>query len=201
MQDEIVKGQHPVRLTDEAEDKVRAFEGQHPEAEGKTLRIYIQGGSRAAWEYGFTFDHRNDTDVVIPQGEIELLVDRLSLEYMRGSEVDFVEDVRGSGFVVDNPNQPPLLQDPVAARIQEILETKINPGVASHGGSVSLVDYEDGRVFLKLGGGCQGCGMVDVTLRQGIEVMLKEEIPEIVEVLDTTDHASGDNPYYSSAKG
>ncbi len=191
----------PVRITELAEKKVQSFAAEHSEAAGKSLRIYIQGGSKASWEYGFTFDVANDTDEILPQREIDLIVDRLSLQYMEGSEVDFVEDLRGAGFVVDNPNQPPLLQDPIAARIQEILETRINPGVASHGGSVSLIDYEDGRVYLKLGGGCQGCGMVDVTLRQGIEVVLKEEIPEVIEVLDTTDHASGSNPYYSSAKG
>ena len=120
--------------------------------------------------------------------------------YMLGSEVDFVDDVRGSGFVVENPNLPPLMQNPVAAKVQQILEERINPGVASHGGWVSLIDYEAGRVFLKLGGGCQGCGMVDVTLKQGIERVLKDEIPDIVEVLDTTDHASGTNPYFSPAK-
>ena len=84
--------------------------------------------------------------------------------------------------------------------MQEILDARINPGVKAHGGHVSLIDVQDGRVFLQLGGGCQGCGMVDVTLRQGIEVMLKEEIPEITEVLDTTDHAAGDNPYYQPSK-
>ena len=190
----------PVRLTPKAIEKVLAFAAEHPDAADKQLRIYIQGGSRAAYEYGFTFEVPHEGDEVLHLAEMDLIVDRYSLMYLEGSEVDFVEDIRGSGFVVDNPNLPPLLSDPVAARIQQILTERVNPGVASHGGSVSLVDYEDGRVFLKLGGGCQGCGMVDVTLRQGIEVLLKEEIPEIVEVLDTTDHASGSNPYYSAGK-
>ena len=190
----------PVRLTDRAVAKVKEFAQQHAEAAGKNLRIYIQGGSRSAYEYGFTFDERNHGDEVLEQGEIELLVDRYSLMYLTGSQVDFVEDLRGSGFVVENPNLPPLLQDPVASQIQKLLEDRINPGIASHGGWVSLIDYEDGRVFVKLGGGCQGCGMVDVTLKQGIEQILKQEVPEVREVLDTTDHASGNNPYYSSAK-
>ena len=190
----------PVRLTDRAVAKVKEFAQQHAEAAGKNLRIYIQGGSRAAYEYGFTFDEQNDGDEVLKQSEIELLVDRYSLMYLTGSQVDFVEDLRGSGFVVENPNLPPLLQDPVAAQIQKLLEDRINPGIASHGGWVSLIDYEDGRVFLKLGGGCQGCGMADVTLKQGITQILQQEVPEVREVLDTTDHASGTNPYYSSAK-
>jgi len=194
-------GEQPsVRLTDKAIEKVQAFAAQHTEAAGKDLRIYIQGGGRAAYEYGFTFDEPNDDDEIIAQGPVTVLVDRYSLMYMGGSEVDFVEDVRGSGFVVDNPNKPALLQDPTAEKVQELIEQRINPGIASHGGWVQLIDYQDGRVFVQLGGGCQGCGMVDVTLKQGIEALLKQEIPEIVEVLDTTDHASGTNPYYSSAK-
>ncbi len=190
----------PVRLTDAAITKVTEFAAQHDEAAGKYLRIFIQGGSKAAYEYGFTFDERHGGDEVLSQGGVELLVDQFSLMYMQGSEVDFVDDVRGSGFVVDNPNLPPLMQDPVAAKVQQILEERINPGVASHGGWVSLIDYEDGRVYLKLGGGCQGCGMVDVTLKQGIERVLKDEIPDVLEVLDTTDHASGTNPYFSPGK-
>lgn len=190
----------PVTLTDEAIAKVLEFAANHPEAQGKRLRIYIQGGSKAAYEYGFTFDEPNPGDEILDQGELDLVVDRYSLQYMRGSTVDFVEDVRGSGFVVDNPNKPPLLQDPVAERIHEVIEQRVNPGVASHGGHVSLIDYDDGRVYLELGGGCQGCGMADVTLRQGIETMLRQEIPEIREIVDTTDHAAGTNPYYSSSK-
>jgi Fe/S biogenesis protein NfuA len=189
-----------VRLTDAAVAKITEFAAGHEEAEGKHLRISIQGGSKAAYEYGFTFDVRHGGDELLAQGGVDLLVDRFSLMYMQGSEVDFVDDVRGSGFVVDNPNLPPLMQDPVAAKVQQILEERINPGVASHGGWVSLIDYEAGRVYLKLGGGCQGCGMVDVTLKQGIERVLKDEIPDVIEVLDTTDHASGTNPYFSPGK-
>lgn len=190
----------PVTLTDEAIAKVLEFAAEHPEAQGKHLRIYIQGGSKADYEYGFTFDEPNPGDEILDQGELDLLVDRYSLQYIEGSTVDFVEDVRGSGFVVDNPNKPPLLRDPVAERIQQLIESRINPGVASHGGHVSLIDYDDGRVYLELGGGCQGCGMADVTLRQGIETMLRQEIPEITEIVDTTDHAAGTNPYYSASK-
>jgi Fe/S biogenesis protein NfuA len=192
--------QASVRLTEIAVEKVSAFADQNPEAQGKHLRIYVQGGSKAEFEYGFTFDEPHSGDEILRQDGLDLLVDRFSLLYMQGSTVDFVEDLRGSGFVVDNPNTPPLLQDPVAARIHQVLRDRINPGIASHGGWVNLIDYDAGRVYLQLGGGCQGCGMADVTLRQGIERILRDEVPEIVEVLDTTDHASGTNPYYSSGK-
>ena len=72
--------------------------------------------------------------------------------------------------------------------------------MAGHGGFVELIDIQDSRVYLQLGGGCQGCGMSDVTLKAGIERLIKEEIPEVAEVVDTTDHASGSNPYYTPGK-
>jgi Fe/S biogenesis protein NfuA len=85
-------------------------------------------------------------------------------------------------------------------KIQDLLDTAINPAVAGHGGVVSLVDVKDKMVYLQMGGGCQGCGMVDVTLKQGIETMIREELPEVVEILDVTDHAAGQNPYSATSK-
>lgn len=85
-------------------------------------------------------------------------------------------------------------------RVQHLLDTSINPGVAGHGGFVRLMDVQDNVVYLQMGGGCQGCGMADVTLKAGIESLIKEEIPEVTEVLDTTDHAAGRNPYYTPSK-
>ncbi len=86
------------------------------------------------------------------------------------------------------------------SKVQEVIETMINPAVAGHGGFVELIDVQDTRVYLAMGGGCQGCGAADITLKAGIERLLKEEIPEISEVLDTTDHAAGSNPYYTPGK-
>lgn len=88
----------------------------------------------------------------------------------------------------------------IKERVQHLLDTSINPGVAGHGGFVRLMDVQDNVVYLQMGGGCQGCGMADVTLKAGIETLIKEEIPEVTEVLDTTDHAAGRNPYYTPSK-
>ena len=90
---------------------------------------------------------------------------------------------------------------PTAAAVQEVIDSKINPGVASHGGNVTLLDVKDNTAYIALGGGCQGCGMVDVTLKQGIEVMIKEAVPQIAHIVDTTDHANGSNPFYQESKG
>ena len=86
-------------------------------------------------------------------------------------------------------------------RVQELLDTAINPAVSGHGGYIELIDVKDSTVYLRMGGGCQGCGAADVTLKAGIERMIFEEVPEITEVLDVTDHASGSNPYYAPSKG
>ena len=88
----------------------------------------------------------------------------------------------------------------IRVKVQDLLDTAINPAVAGHGGVVSLVDVKDRMVYLQLGGGCQGCGMVDLTLKQGIETMIREEVPEVVEILDVTDHAAGQNPYSAASK-
>jgi len=80
------------------------------------------------------------------------------------------------------------------------LDENINPGVASHGGHISLVAAEDGVAYLRFGGGCQGCGMVNVTLKQGVEKVLFADVPGLSRVMDVTDHAAGSNPYYQPAK-
>jgi Fe/S biogenesis protein NfuA len=88
----------------------------------------------------------------------------------------------------------------LTSRVQELIDSTINPAVAGHGGFVQLIDVKDNKVYLAMGGGCQGCGAADITLKAGIERLIKEEIPEVEEVLDTTDHSSGDNPYYTPGK-
>ena len=94
----------------------------------------------------------------------------------------------------------PIDDKTIKEHVQKILDEMINPAVAGHGGFVDLLDVKDNLVYLRLGGGCQGCGMVNVTLKQGIEATLKEEIPQIAGVIDQTDHAGGNNPYYQPAK-
>ena len=92
------------------------------------------------------------------------------------------------------------MSEDLMTKVQDLIENMINPAVAGHGGFVQLVDVKENKVYLQMGGGCQGCGAADVTLKQGIERLIREELPEVEEVLDTTDHASGDNPYYQPSK-
>jgi Fe-S cluster biogenesis protein NfuA len=88
----------------------------------------------------------------------------------------------------------------IREKVQTILDEEINPAVASHGGHVELIDVDDATVYVQLGGGCQGCGMANVTLKQGIEAAIRQQVPEVTAIYDTTDHASGTNPYYSPSK-
>ncbi len=91
-------------------------------------------------------------------------------------------------------------EDTIRAKVEHVLETQINPSVAGHGGRVSLLDIKGSVVYIKMGGGCQGCGMASVTLKQGIEKSIRHFVPEVSEILDVTDHHSGKNPYYAPSK-
>lgn len=93
-----------LEMSERAVEKVRYYAGTMPEAEGKELRIFVQGGGCSGFQYGFTFDDHQDGDTVVEVGGVKVLVDPMSLPYLMGAKVDFVEDMRGSGFVVDNPN-------------------------------------------------------------------------------------------------
>jgi Fe-S cluster biogenesis protein NfuA len=95
----------------------------------------------------------------------------------------------------------PGADDAMYDRVSMIFDTRINPMVASHGGHVDLIDVQDGVVMLRMQGGCQGCGMASVTLRQGIEKTLRQLAPDVAGVVDITDHTSGANPYFASSKG
>ena len=117
------------------------------------------------------------------------------LPFLEGTEIQIDEDT-GEIEVVNEGLGIGKLRGNFEDRVRQVLDEQVNPMVASHGGVVSLSRIENGEVFLRFGGGCQGCGMVDVTLKQGVEVMMKESVPDIVAIHDATDHDNGSNPYY-----
>lgn len=89
----------------------------------------------------------------------------------------------------------------IRRRVEDLLETEVNPGVAGHGGFVRLVDVRGNDVFIQMGGGCQGCGMAALTLKYGVEAAIRRRVPEVGGIYDATDHASGRNPYFASSEG
>lgn len=142
-------------------------------------------------------DDRQDSDKVYSAGEFEVFADPMSAGNFDGATVDFVQGLMQSGFRVFHPS--PSWDDPLAQSVQNVLDTQINPGVASHGGVVELEGVKDGHAVIRFGGGCQGCAASTVTLKHGVERTLLEQVPGLAGVRDATDHASGENPYYSAS--
>jgi Fe/S biogenesis protein NfuA len=188
---------------------------------GDTLALWVEvvGLAGAEWAYDLYFDVPGEAtadDAVQHNDDLTVVIPAESVERIQGATLDMSRDLLNPGLVIVNPNKPPQpnrpaspsidvpaaadLTGPVAERVQLVLEQHINPSIASHGGTATLVAVEDDTAYLRLGGGCVGCGMAAVTLTQGIEVAIKQAVPEIVNVVDVTDHASGTNPYYEAAK-
>ena len=178
-----------VEITEKAKEKIIELINKS-ETPVKGLRIGAKSVSPLKVEFKLAFigeDQQKADDTVIPFDGFEVLVDPESVANVEVATVDFVDGLMGSGFKVEGPTTGPVRTGEVADPVQQILVDRV-------------IDIKDTNVYLQLGGGCQGCGMADVTLKQGIEVMIKEAVPEIVGVFDVTDHADGDNPYYQSSK-
>jgi Fe/S biogenesis protein NfuA len=127
-----------------------------------------------------------------------LFVDGASMRFLEGAQVDYLVQPTGGQLTIRAPKikgAAPAADAPLGERVQYLLDSEINPMLAAHKGNVTLDSVVDGRVLLRFGGGCQGCGMADVTLKQGIEKTLRERLPDIVGIGDATDHARGEAPY------
>jgi Fe/S biogenesis protein NfuA len=196
-----------IDLTDAARERIREALGRtEPPCNALRIEVRLENGGFAYKMSASSAEEVGPDERVIEQDGFSLVLDPDSAARIEGTRIDYEETLLTSGFRFENPNVPesPLLptgargdlEGPVADRLQMLLDTEINPAIAAHGGRVTLVDVRDGKAFLAFGGGCHGCGMVDVTLKQGIETRIREVLPEVVEVVDTTDHASGANPYY-----
>ncbi len=153
----------------------------------------------------------SDDVVVIVTEDLRVVVPAGSVEQMRGSTIDLSDAPGGGGLFVHNPQNPspavdasrtstPPPEGPVADRVTQILNQQINPAIAAHGGHAELIAIEDDVAYLRLAGGCQGCGMARVTLSQGIEVAIRENVPEVTSVVDVTDHSAGETPYFEASK-
>jgi Fe/S biogenesis protein NfuA len=165
------------------------------------LRVAIRGRGPQGFLYQLGFvglDNKKPGDSEININGVTVLIDPETIPNLSGSTLDLADSNGQEGFKIDNPN--PLWKDPISMKIQQVLDAHVNPSVGMHGGFVSLKEVKDGVAFVILGGGCQGCGMAKVTLSQGIDVMIKEEVPEIHEVIDATEHSMGTNPFYQPAK-
>ncbi|GGJ85235.1 Fe-S biogenesis protein NfuA [Pseudomonas matsuisoli] len=139
-------------------------------------------------------------DTALALASFTAWIDGVSEPFLEDAVVDYATDRMGGQLTIKAPNAkvPQVNEDsPLPERVDYFLQTEINPGLASHGGQVSLVDIDDeGVAILRFGGGCQGCGMVDMTLKDGVEKTLMERVPELKGVRDVTDHTNKENAYY-----
>lgn len=190
-----------IEISPEASTKIKELL-QAADRQGKALKVAIVGRGPDGYEYSLRFIKPEDADPDdLPHqvDGIDLLIDVDSAPKLEGARLMYIENAYQTGFQLDNPN--PLWEDPLSQAVQDVLDQQINPSVASHGGWVMLLDVRDDIAYVELGGGCQGCGLADVTLKQGIDVMIRQAVPGIKQVIDTTDHAAGTNPYYTPGKG
>ncbi len=210
-------------VTDEARQHISSLREGEDGGDKLGLWVEVSGVEAGAYRYDMWFEELADaapSDAVVHHDDLAVVVPATSVERLRGATLDLV----GDGMVIRNPNAPPAvasasagagagadgvagadmpqgdLSGEVAQAVLRVLEESVNPGIAAHGGRAELVAVEDGAAFLRLLGGCVGCGLATVTLSQGIEVAIRDAVPDIVRVVDVTDHASGTNPYYEPAK-
>ncbi len=165
------------------------------------LRVAIKGRGPAGFDHSMQFVLAGEeTEKAVPTavGELLIFAEQDDVDNLKGAKIDFSPET--GGFDIDNPNPPFVWDDPILQQVQDVLTEQINPSVAQHGGWVGLLNVKGDVAYIELGGGCVGCGMVDVTLKQGVEVAIKASVPTITSVVDTTDHASGNNPYYQPDK-
>ncbi|MFO7768514.1 MAG: iron-sulfur cluster assembly accessory protein [bacterium] len=187
-----------ITFTEEARQEIERLMEQQ-DRDDLVLRIALVGRGPQGFQYDMAFvaeEDRREEDMEVDAGSFKAVLDERSAGNMEGTTVDFVNDLQRRGFQIDNPNAG--WADPLADAVQEVIDTRINPGVGMHGGFVSLTGVREGVAYIRFGGGCQGCGMVDTTLREGVAAQIREEVPEIEDVVDTTDHAAGTDPYYAS---
>ena len=216
-------------ITEQAIEKVMGSRAQSEDPENQALWVEVTGVSGGDYVYNISLkalDAARQGDAVQRRGDLAIVVPESSVEKLRGATIDWSEGLAQSGLTLVNPNRPPApadlpimspsmappasppidapppadLSGDAAQRVIQVIDQQINPAIAEHGGRAELVAVEEDTAYLRLGGGCQGCGMATVTLGQGIEVAITGAVPEIARVVDVTDHAAGTNPYFESAK-
>ena len=201
-----------LRFTEKAREMVLSFMAEGY-VENPALRIAVRPGSPFAPEYEISLVEAEPEpgDLVLDGGGFTVFVDPESAPQLEGSTVDFVERDGERGFEVRAPagrarpetpgaGGPAGAEGDLAARVRQVIETRINPAIAAHGGRIALVEVRENVAYLEMSGGCQGCGMARVTLRHGVERMIREAVPEIAGIVDVTDHAAGTRPYYAPAR-
>lgn len=196
-----------LRLTESALETVRNLRDAEDDADGLALRVEVTGVRGTDFAYDLGFDPAAEAppeDAVTVQEGLTVWIPAASIAQLKGATLDVPAREGQGGLVLRNPNRPdPLGMDgsieltgTVEEQVSQLLDQHINPALASHGGYATLVKVEGTQAHITMGGGCQGCAVSAMTLRDGIQTAILERIPEITEVVDTTDHEAGENPFY-----
>ncbi|CAN5617079.1 MAG: NifU family protein [Acidimicrobiia bacterium] len=194
-----------VSITQEALDKLKELRADEPDADQLGLRLEIASDASEEFRYDLSFSEYLDaafTDEVRTHEGLKVIIPGKDVELLSGATLDYAET---TGLVIRNPNRPEVLRvegltgdDALSAEIEAMVAGEINPALASHGGFVTYVGHDgEGTAYLTMGGGCHGCSMSKMTMLEGVQTMLVEAIDEVHAVKDLTDHATGENPFYS----
>jgi Fe/S biogenesis protein NfuA len=191
-----------ITITESAQSHFAKLLSQQPE--GTNIRVFVVNPGTQNAECGVSYcppEAVEATDTEIPFSEFSAYVDELSLPFLEDALIDFVTDKMGSQLTLKAPNAKMRKVSDDASLIERVeyaIQTQVNPQLAGHGGHVSLVEITDeGVAIVAFGGGCNGCSMVDVTLKEGIEKELLAQFEgELTAVRDATEHDRGDHSYY-----
>lgn len=192
----------------DALDMIRQLRDNEPGDEEFALSIEVTGfrGPQFSYELAFVpLGDKKDGWIEERHEDLAIIFPKVDIAKLDGATLELTEH----GLAMNNPNSPAPpamsapkgdLSGPLADQVRQVLAQQVNPAIASHGGGAELVSIDGSIAYLRLYGGCQGCGLAQVTLKQGIEKILLESIDELTQVIDVTDHASGEDPYYQSQK-
>lgn len=202
-----------VQMTPNARDKVRRIFEQSGDPAAQAVWVSITGIKAGQFTHELRIaplDEVGDGDVVQHHDDVPVVFSEAAAEDLRGATITLEGDPTYGAVVISNPNTPSSpqiaqsqggdLSGPVAQRVSQVLDSVVNPSIAAHGGRAELVRVESDTAFVRMMGGCQGCGLAKVTLSQGIEVAITDAVPEINRVEDVTDHEAGQDPYFESSK-
>jgi Fe/S biogenesis protein NfuA len=199
-------------VTDDALETILGIRAAEEDGATLALRVEITGSRGSDYTYDLAFEplaEATEDDAVYEQGELPVWIPAESIDKLMGATLDLPGVPGQGGLVLRNPNRPessgmsPLVAGDIeltgdtADKIRQLLDQQVNPALASHGGFATLIGVDGDKAIVTMGGGCQGCAVSAMTLRDGIERAIKEHVPEITEVIDGTDHSAGENPFYT----
>ena len=199
-----VENDQIISVTSAAHTQIIQMRDDEPETDRLGLRLEIISDPGADFRYDLSFEITTKaafTDEVRTHDGLKIIIPAKDIEQLKGATLDLTDS---QGLVIRNPNKPlaPSIEglvrdDALSAEIEAIISVEVNPALAAHGGFVTFVGHdENGTAFLTMGGGCHGCSMSRMTMLDGVQTTIVEQVEGIDQVKDITDHTSGENPYY-----